>query len=168
MHHHHTTMSYTRHLLRFDQISTTQLYDTLQLRNAIFIVEQACAYADIDGRDMHPDAHHLLYYGADSTLLAYARLLPVGLAYAQPSIGRVIVAPAQRGQGLAHRLLADAVACCQQIWPDQPAISLGAQHHLQHFYAQHGFMPVGETYLEDGIAHIDMQRPMFISPHSPN
>lgn len=153
-------MHYRRHLLRFAQLGAAQIYDALQLRNAVFVVEQQCAYADIDGRDTHPDTHHLLYYSADGALLAYARLLPAGLAYAQPSIGRVVVAPTQRGQGLAHHLLQDAVQCCQQIWPEQTAIALGAQQRLQHFYAQHGFAPMGEVYLEDGIAHIDMQRDM--------
>lgn len=160
----HPSCHYVRHVLRFAQLSAAQVYAMLQLRNAVFIVEQQCAYADIDGCDVHPDAHHLLYCSADGALMAYARLLPAGLTYAQPAIGRVIVAPAQRGQGLAHELMRDAIACCQQIWPAQCAIALGAQHHLQPFYAQHGFVAVGDVYLEDGIAHIDMQRTLAHCP----
>ena len=142
----------------FAALSAAQLYQVLQLRSEIFVVEQACAYLDPDGKDPAPGVLHLCGRSGDGELLAYCRLLPAGLAFALPSIGRVVVAPAARGRGLAHRLMEQALAQCAQGWPGS-ALMLGAQQHLAGFYAAHGFAAVSETYLEDGIPHIDMHRP---------
>lgn len=140
--------------LRFDELSLHGLYGLLALRSKVFVVEQACAYQDIDGAD--PDCLHLLGE-RDGMLLASARLVPAGLKFPEASIGRVVTEPVTRGSGLGHALMREAIARLQAHWGAQP-IRIGAQAHLQAFYRQHGFLPDGEPYDEDGIEHVEMRR----------
>ncbi len=142
--------------LAFDQLSVTQLYAWLQLRTAVFVVEQACVFQDMDGAD--PACHHLLAWDAAGQLLAAARLVPAGLKYPQASIGRVVTSPAARGLALGHTLMARACDELQGLWGAQP-IRIGAQAHLQSFYGRHGFVTDSPPYDEDGIAHVEMLRP---------
>ena len=145
--------------LPFAAMDVASLYRVLQRRAEVFVVEQACAFQDLDGLD--PACVHLLGETHDAAsgpcLLAYARLLPAGLAFAEASIGRVATAPATRGSGVGHALMSEAIAQLQRLWGEQP-IRIGAQAHLQAFYRQHGFVPQGDLYLEDGIDHVEMIR----------
>lgn len=137
-------------------LTTTELYALLALRCAVFVVEQQCVYLDVDGQDLQGDNRHLLGMH-NNQLVAYARLLaPVDTA-SPVKIGRVIVSDSVRGTRLGNRLMTEALASCQQHWPGRD-LFLSAQAHLQAFYSQHGFVPIGETYPEDGIPHIDMQK----------
>jgi ElaA protein len=146
--------------LPFAAMDVASLYRVLRLRAQVFVVEQTCVFQDMDGLD--PACVHLLgeapEAGKEPGLLAYARLLPAGLAFAEASIGRVVTAPATRGSGLGHALMHQAIAQLQGLWGKQP-IRIGAQAHLQAFYRQHGFEPNGDHYLEDGIDHIEMLKP---------
>ncbi|MCG6117428.1 MAG: GNAT family N-acetyltransferase [Aquimonas sp.] len=142
--------------LPFEQLDLHRLYALMRLRVEVFVVEQNCPYPELDGRDLHPQALHLLGERAGQ-LVACARLLPPGLGFEGPAIGRVVVAASARGTGLAHLLMAQALAHGQRRWPQQ-AIFLGAQSHLQGLYAAHGFEVCSAPYLEDGIPHIDMRR----------
>lgn len=141
--------------LPFDHLLPRQLYAILRLRSEVFVVEQACAFQDIDGLDV--EAQHLTAWDAGQHLLAYARLLGPGVKAAQPVISRVITAPVVRGSGLGHELAGQAVAHCQRLWPAQ-GITLFAQAHLQAYYARAGFAGVGEVFDEDGIPHREMHR----------
>ncbi len=145
--------------LPFADLGAADLYRVLQLRSAVFVVEQNCVFQDMDGRD--PACLHLLGAAPDAgegaELLAYARLLPAGVAFAEASIGRVATAAQVRGTRAGHALMAEAIAQVQRLWGPQP-IRIGAQAHLQAFYRQHGFEPDGDLYLEDGIDHIEMLR----------
>lgn len=138
------------------ELTTTELYALLALRCAVFVVEQQCAYLDVDGLDLQGDNRHLLGVH-NNQLVAYARLLAPDDAASPVKIGRVIVSDSVRGARLGNRLMTEALASCQQHWPGRD-LFLSAQAHLQAFYRQHGFEPIGETYLEDGIPHIDMQK----------
>ncbi|KFZ36208.1 hypothetical protein HR45_17625 [Shewanella mangrovi] len=140
---------------RFSELSASTLYQLLRLRVDVFVVEQQCAYPELDGKDCHPDARHLLAYNDAGDLLAYARLLPPGLSYAEPSIGRVLVNPAFRQHGTGKALMKQAISLCQQYWPHQ-AIKIGAQEYLSSFYHALGFVAVSDMYLEDDIPHVDM------------
>ncbi len=140
--------------LSFDALPPRSLYAVLRLRTEVFVIEQNCVFQDMDGAD--PDCHHLLGE-RDGDLLAYARLVPAGLKYAEASIGRVVSDPATRGTGTGHALMREAVAQLQALWGLRP-IRIGAQAHLQRFYRQHGFEPAGPIYVEDGIDHIEMLR----------
>lgn len=141
--------------LPFDSLSPRALYDLLRLRTEVFVIEQNCVFQDMDGAD--PDCHHLLGE-RDGAVLAYARLVPAGLKFAEASIGRVVNDPSTRGTGMGHALMREAVAQLHALWGEQP-IRIGAQAHLQGFYRQHGFQPDGPIYIEDGIDHIEMLRP---------
>jgi len=144
------------HWSRFHALSVDDLYDALALRSAVFSVEQACAYLDPDGVDRH--SSHLLGRDAAGVLQACLRVVDPGVKYAEASIGRVVTAPAVRGTGLGHRLFAEGLARCTAAWP-VPGIRISAQAHLERFYAGYGFQPVGQTYLEDNIPHLEMYRP---------
>ncbi len=125
------------------------------LRQRVFVVEQDCAYLDADDRDQ--GALHCLGHSPDGTeLLAYARLLPRGVAYPDyHSIGRVITAPEARGTGVGRPLMRACIQGVRKQFGEGP-IKISAQAHLQGFYGSLGFEPVGEGYLEDGIPHWGM------------
>lgn len=139
----------------FAALTTADLYTLLQLRSEVFVVEQACAFQDLDGHDQA--AYHLLGHTAAGELAAYARLFAAGRSYAQVSIGRVVTAPRHRRAGLGRQLLSQAIAQCDELFGAQP-IKIGAQLYLKAFYESFGFVQQGEGYLEDGIPHIYMMR----------
>lgn len=136
----------------FASLSPALLYAILRLRQAVFVIEQNCVYQDLDNLDQCGD-HLFLLRGGE--LIAYQRCLPPGSAFAESSIGRIIVAPAARRERLGSHLVQRGIAHNQERWPDGP-IRIGAQAHLQGFYAALGFRVTGELYLEDGIEHIHM------------
>lgn len=137
------------------KLTAADWHAVLAVRQAVFVVEQQCAYQDADAYDLQ--AWHLRGLVGDQ-VAAYARLLAPGAKYAEASIGRVLTAPAWRGQGLGHGLMAQAMVCVQQRWPGS-GVRISAQAHLQAFYRQQGFVADGAVYDEDGIAHIDMVCP---------
>ncbi|MFG6654022.1 GNAT family N-acetyltransferase [Scandinavium sp. M-37] len=142
--------------LHHSQLTVQQLYAILQLRCEVFVVEQACAYQDVDGDDLVGENRHLLGW-RDGELVAYARILKSEAEFEPVVIGRVIVSQAVRGEKLGVQLMEHTLASCLQHWP-QKALYLGAQAHLQPFYARFGFAPVTAVYDEDGIPHIGMAR----------
>jgi ElaA protein len=144
---------------RFEELTSFELYEILQLRCEVFVVEQTCIYQDIDGKDTQPGVHHLLMQN-DGKLIAYARLLPRGLSYQAPSIGRVIVAKQARGQNLGKKLIAHCLQHIEELWPNE-AVTIGAQSHLAALYKSFGFEEVSQHYLEDGIKHVDMTATHF-------
>lgn len=137
---------------RFDDLSLRELYDALQLRCRVFVLEQG-PYLDPDGLD-HV-AWHLLGRDARGELVAYLRILDPDTRFIEPSIGRVITAAHVRGQGLGRRLMQQGLARFAEIWPRQ-RVRISAQAHLEAFYQSLGFETVGEPYEEDGIPHVEM------------
>ncbi|OON68474.1 GNAT family N-acetyltransferase [Hymenobacter sp. CRA2] len=139
----------------FADLFLAELYALLQLRSEVFVVEQTCAFQDIDGQDQV--AYHLLGHTPEGDLAAYARLFGPGLSYAQVSIGRVVASPRFRRYGFGRQLMGQAISQCETLFGAQP-IKIGAQLYLKHFYESFGFEQQGEGYLEDGIPHIYMLR----------
>ncbi|QQX58514.1 GNAT family N-acetyltransferase [Pseudomonas chlororaphis] len=133
-----------------------QLYAILRLRTEVFVVEQKCAYQEVDGQDLEGDTCHLMAWD-DDQLVAYLRLLDPVSQGGDVVIGRVVIAPQARGKGLGHELMEHALKQAQKYWPQTP-IYLSAQAHLQGYYGRYGFNVVGEEYLEDDIPHIGMRR----------
>jgi ElaA protein len=135
----------------FAELDTTTLYALLKLRSDIFVVEQACAYPELDGRDTEPTTRHLWFADEPTDPKAYLRILaePDGSA----RIGRVCTAASARGRGLARRLMEAALARTG----DRPCV-LDAQSYLVDFYRSFGFTVAGEEYVEDGIPHVPMRR----------
>lgn len=142
--------------LHHSQLTVQQLYALLQLRCEVFVVEQTCPYQDVDGDDLVGENRHILGW-RDGKLVAYARILKSDDEFEPVVIGRVIVSQAVRGEKLGVKLMEQTLASCEQHWR-QKALYLGAQAHLQAFYAQFGFAPVTDVYDEDGIPHIGMAR----------
>jgi ElaA protein len=133
----------------FADLDPTTLYALLRLRSEVFVVEQKCAYPDMDGRDLEPATRHV-WLSEDGEILTYLRILDDGHTQ---RIGRVVTAPAARGAGLAGRLLTEALT----VVGDRPCV-LDAQAHLAGFYAKYGFRQTGPEFLEDGIPHVPMLR----------
>jgi len=140
----------------FEQLSNTELYEIMALRQEVFVVEQNCPYLDADGKD--PASWHLMGRDASGKLVVYTRLLPQGLAYPEySSIGRVVSSPAARGTGAGKILMERSVDMCLHLFGNGP-IKIGAQSYLLRFYEGFGFVSTGEEYLEDGIPHTKMVR----------
>lgn len=138
----------------FEQLSTRELFDCLELRQSVFVVEQECPYPDIDAKDLK--GWHLMGR-ADGEIIAYARLLNAGVSYPQASIGRVVVSQDARGLKLGRILMDQAIIETERLFPNL-GIQIGAQERLHDFYVSLGFRQVSKMYLEDGIPHIDMIR----------
>ena len=142
----------------FSELDTGTLYALLRARQQVFVVEQACAYLDIDDRDAI--GHHLLGWDMHPDgprLAAYLRALPKGGRFAEASVGRIIIMADYRGQGLGHTLVGLGIEKTLQTYGVQP-LRISAQSHLQLFYGKHGFVGVGAEYREDGIPHREMVR----------
>jgi ElaA protein len=145
-----------RHVWRsFQQLSTEELYSLLRLRCEVFVVEQRCAYLDIDGSD--EIAEHLLARGFDDRLCGYLRAFAPGKLGPAAHIGRVVTSPADRGTGLGTWLVQEALDFIAQRFGDVQ-VELAAQVHLERFYESFGFRRSSETYPLDGILHCDMLR----------
>ena len=139
---------------QFDELTLDELYNFLQLRNEVFIVEQNCVYKDPDGKDQ--SAWHLMAL-EDDKLVAYTRILPPGVSYSDPAIGRVVTSSSKRRSGLGRELMKRSIDVCEKLF-GKISITLSAQVYLQNFYESLGFIVLGEEYLDDGIPHIKMTR----------
>jgi len=138
----------------FNVLDLQTLYDILQLRAEVFVVEQDCVYQDIDGYDQI--AQHVLAYHQNS-LVAYARILPPDTYFNEPSIGRIIVKESFRKKNIGHALMDFSLDYTDTHYPGQ-TVKISAQQYLIKFYSSHGFQVQGDGYLEDGIPHIAMYR----------
>ena len=141
-------------LKRFEELSPAELYAILQLRIAVFILEQQCFFQDADDKDQC--SYHLMGW-KEGKLIAYTRLVPPGEIYTQPSIGRVVTAASERNTGAGRELMKRSIEACENLFDKQP-IKIGAQLYLEKFYSSLGFERVSEVYIEDGIPHIYMVR----------
>ncbi len=142
------------HTKAFEELTLDELYDILQLRTNIFVVEQNCPYPELDGKDK--SCLHV-FATQQGKVIAYARIVPPGLSYNEISIGRVVVRPEYRKDGLGKILIDLAIDKIEEEFGPQ-AIQIGAQCYLRKFYGSFGFESVSEEYLEDGIPHVDMIR----------
>lgn len=138
----------------FNELSVQELYQILQLRSEVFVVEQNCVYQDIDGKD-EKALHVLGYY--EEVLVAYSRLFAPGLYFENASIGRVIVKEVFRDKKFGHDLMKISIETIKQIF-DTHFITISAQQYLKNFYESHGFVQTSQMYLEDEIPHIEMKR----------
>jgi len=136
---------------RFGDLSAALLYEVLRFRQAIFVVEQSCAFPDLDGRDQR--AHHLLLR-VGGELAGCLRLIPFA-DEARVAIGRVAVAAALRRQGFARSLMSEALARCRRDYP-ACTVTLTGQTYLAPFYESLGFAVTSAPYDDYGLSHVDM------------
>ncbi|TDX00398.1 GNAT family N-acetyltransferase [Dinghuibacter silviterrae] len=155
-------------LKAFNDLTPSELYALLRLRSEVFVVEQNCVFLDMDGAD--DGCYHLMGWtgGMDvpdgiggfipagpAILGAYARIVPPGLKFAEPSIGRVVTAPSVRGKGMGRTLIDQSLTHLYALYGQQP-VRIGAQQYLVDFYGSFGFVQTGGVYMEDDIAHVEM------------
>ena len=136
----------------FEELSTKELYDILQLRAEVFVVEQNCVYQDIDGKDKK--ALHVIGFKNDK-IIAYTRIFNAGDYFEKASIGRVVVAKSERKYGYGHVIFEHSVEAVKEYFKET-SIKISAQLYLKKFYESHEFFQVGDGYLEDDIPHIAM------------
>jgi ElaA protein len=149
----------------FDELSTRELYTIMQLRLAVFSVEQNCAYQDADGKDLKcfhlsgclTPALSLQKGEGKKELIVYSRIVPPGISFKEVSIGRVISSQKARGTGAGKELMNKSIEFIEKTYGKVP-IRIGAQCYLIKFYSSFGFEISGEEYLEDNIPHIEMLR----------
>lgn len=138
----------------FEALSVYELYDVLKLRSEIFVVEQNCAYLDLDGKDKV--ALHLIGE-FEGKIVAHARLFKAGISFENASIGRVVVDPNYRDKKWGHELMREAISGIRLHFGENK-ITIGAQLYLKKFYESHGFVQTSAMYLEDEIQHIEIGR----------
>ena len=136
--------------LAFDDLPARTAYDVWRLRQQVFVVEQDCPYPDLDGRDLEEATRHVVLLDEDDRVVGTLRVLDDG-GWAR--IGRVVVAPAARGRGLAALLMDEAMALC-----GEREARLDAQTGLTGFYEGYGFEVTGPEFDEDGVMHVPMRR----------
>lgn len=144
----------TWHCKYFTKLSVTELYDILQLRSEVFVVEQQCVFLDMDGIDKQ--SYHLFVYQKNQ-LVACCRLIEANITYRdRASIGRVANKESVRGTGVGRLMMKEAIAKCRELFPSS-ALKIGAQLYLKNWYGSFGFVSCGAVYLEDDIEHIHME-----------
>lgn len=136
----------------FKELSGEEMYQILQLRSEVFVVEQNCVYLDPDGKDYR--ANHVIGY-YENELAAYTRIFDAGDYFEEASIGRVLVSPRFRDLKLGHELMTESVSQVLKCF-NQTKIKIGAQLYLEKFYQSHGFVTISDVFLEDGIEHVFM------------
>jgi ElaA protein len=137
---------------KFEELTINELYDILQLRSEVFVVEQDCVYQDIDGKD-HKALH--VIGRLQQEIIAYTRCFAPGYYFPEAAIGRVVVSKAYRKHDFGHEIMKASIKGIEKYYQTN-TIKLSAQTYLIRFYESHGFRTTGEGYLEDGIPHIEM------------
>lgn len=137
----------------FSECSQQDIFDFYYVRSEVFVLEQNCAYQDVDHKDLK--CIHIFLREADK-LLAYCRVLPPGLSYKETSIGRVVVPKTERSKGYAKHLMQKSIDYCFKQYPKHDLV-ISAQMYLDQFYRNLKFVPEGESYLEDNIPHQKMR-----------
>lgn len=136
---------------KFNELTTSELYEILRLRSAVFVVEQTCVYQDIDGLDQN--AVHM-WLRDKNGIAAYLRILPPGARFDDPALGRVI--SVRRRSGTGTRLMKAGLEAVQRIY-GADSVTIEAQVYAKPFYENVGFRQISDEFDEDGIPHILMQ-----------
>lgn len=140
---------------KMEELDVRTLYDILELRVRVFIIEQKCFYEELDNKDFK--SVHLFAKDDAGKIVSYLRVLEPGVSFDEVSIGRVLVHPEARRGGLGHLLMEKGLEVVKEIYGDVP-VKISAQAYLQRFYESLGFKAITEIYVEDDIPHLDMVR----------
>jgi ElaA protein len=138
----------------FNQLSPFEIYSMYLLRAKVFVVEQQCAYQDVDEKDLK--SLHVFLWDED-ILAGYCRIIPPGISYKDPSIGRVVIEKAYRTKNLGRDLVKYSLNKTTELFKGQEIV-ISAQTYLKKFYSELGFISEGVEYLEDDIPHVKMRK----------
>ncbi len=148
-------MKLSWHIKSFDELSNIELYQILQLRSEIFVVEQNCVYQDLDFKD-EKSLH--IFGKLNNKIIAYCRVFKPIDYFEQAAIGRVVVNENYRQNKFGNELIIQAIDAIKTHF-GETKITISAQLYLKKFYESHGFITTSKVYLEDDIEHIEMKRP---------
>ena len=137
----------------FKDLTVNEYFELLHLRVAVFVVEQYCPYQEVDEKVRQ--SFHLYGRAENGEIVAVTRVLPKGVSFPEISIGRVALKKEYRGQGIADTLMIETFNFIETELGKQP-IRISAQKYLLNYYNKHGFIQVGDGYLEDDIPHMEM------------
>ncbi len=137
---------------KFQDLTVNELYEIAKARQNVFIVEQNCAYQDLDDYDKR--AIHVFFCESDK-VLAYLRVLDKNTKFSEVSIGRIITT--ERGKGLGAKIVQEGLKVAKTVY-NAETVLVGAQFYAKGFYEKQGFLKCSDVYLEDGIEHIYMRR----------
>ncbi len=137
---------------KFSELSNLELYQIIEARIDIFVVEQKCPYKECDNKDQK--SYHL-YYKDQDQIAAYLRVIPADGLSSEIAIGRVLVNNKYRRNGLAKKIMRKAIAFIRENF-DSETIKISAQEYILAMYQNLGFEVISDRYLEDGIPHYDM------------
>lgn len=140
------------HIKSFEDLTNLEWHEIMKERMAVFVVEQGCAYMDIDGHD--PNSYHL-FFKEDNEIAAYARLMPSGTIYREASIGRIIVKKEHRGKGYAREIMERGMKFLIEEMKESE-IKLQAEYYIKDLYASYGFQIISDIFLDEGIEHVNM------------
>lgn len=140
----------------FTALTQKELYEIAKVRQKVFVVEQNCAFLDLD--DLDYNAWHLFKTGSFGEVIAYLRLVESGGRFTSPSIGRLLTSREARRTGQGRQIMAEGIKRAKDMFPGK-VIRISAQQYLEDFYASFGFKKTGAPYLDDDIPHIDMYLP---------
>lgn len=147
-------LSFNWKIEKLERLSPKEVHDLIKIRVDVFVVEQECAYPELDGKD--PDCWHVLGQDKNGNTLAVARIAPAGLIYPEVSIGRVALDKSARGTGNGKKIMTESIHFCRKALKAE-TIKIAAQLYLNKFYSDLGFIQVSDIYPWDGIPHIDMR-----------
>lgn len=147
----------------FNELTSLELYNLLQLRIEVFVVEQNCPYQDLDNKDLY--SYHIMGVENDK-IIAVTRVVPPKISYeSYSSIGRVVTHADYRGKGISRKIMEKSIAHCELVFPGYN-IKISAQSYLIPFYESLQFDKTGTEYLEDNIPHQAMIRHLIqFAPH---
>lgn len=137
----------------YSELTLNEFHDIIQLRIAVFVIEQNCPYQELDGKDKK--SYHMICRNGTGELIGTLRILPKGISYEEISIGRVVLNESARGKKNGHTIMKEALEFIKSEFGNTP-IRISAQKHLENFYTSHQFKSTLKEYLEDGIPHIEM------------
>jgi len=144
----------TYEVREFGKFTPEELYELLRLRSEIFVVEQTCIYQDLDGKDKV--SLHLMAKDGER-IVGCIRLIPQGISYEEPSIGRLVVDEEYRKLGIARTMMERGIQYIEEYW-NKTEIRISGQAYLRDFYESLGFRVKEGPYLEDDILHFQMLR----------
>lgn len=136
---------------RFSELTTKEFFEIAKLRIKVFVVEQNCAYQELD--EMDEQAMHT-WLQEGSEIVGYTRIIDQGETI---TFGRVLVNPDYRGKQLGKKVLEETLKVIEETYPNRKIV-ISAQAYLIDFYGAFGFKTTSKVYLEDDIPHIQMEK----------